>query len=222
MDPFLEAEPLWPRFRHQLVVTLAQTLSPGLSARYAVHTAERRFDDASGACAEEYLCIGEVAGGRPVTVLDLVGPAAKQTDAGREAYLATRRESLGAGASFVEIDLVLGGRPTLEYGRDGLPQWDYAVTVSRATLPEQYEIYTSTLVKRLPRFKLPLAADDRDTVVDLQAAVVRAYDACDFGDRIDYGREAGLPWDDDVRARVAEVLRDRLERPGPKAPSPPS
>ena len=80
------------------------------------------------------------------------------------------------------------------------------MTVSRATFPERFEIYTSTLAKRLPRFKVPLAADDRDAVVDLQAAFNRAYDACAFGGRIDYARDPGLPWDDETRSRgrVAE------------------
>ena len=40
MDPYLEAEALWPWFRHQLVVTLAHTLSPNLTARYAVQPAQ--------------------------------------------------------------------------------------------------------------------------------------------------------------------------------------
>ena len=33
-----------------------------------------------------------------------------------------------------------------------------------------------TVQKRLPKFKLPLAADDRDALLDLQAAFARAYD----------------------------------------------
>jgi hypothetical protein len=40
----------------------------------------------------------------------------------------------------------------------------------------------------LPRFRLPLAADDRDTVLDLQAAFVRSFDQGSFAKRIDYKR----------------------------------
>src|SRR6185437_3785712 len=76
--------------------------------------------------------------------------------------------------------------PTLNYSRDGLPEYDYAVTVTRATAPDRYEIYTSTMQKRLPKFKVPLAPDDRDALMDLQAAFVRAYDLGNFGDSIDY------------------------------------
>ena len=78
---------------------------------------------------------------------------------------------------------MLQGKPTLTYSRDGLPEYDYAVTVTRATAPDRYEIYTATLQKRLPKFKLPLAADDRDALLDLQAAFTRAYDLGNFGSR---------------------------------------
>src|SRR5262249_53217805 len=155
MDPYLEDEALWPWFRHQLVVTLVRTLEPGVWPRYTVDTAERRFRDGPVEYAEEYLCIRAAADGRLVTVLDLVSPAASLVDAAREPFLATRREALSVRASAVEIDLVLGGRPTLDYNRDGVPHWDYAVTVTRVTHPERFEIYTSMLPKRLPRFKLP-------------------------------------------------------------------
>jgi hypothetical protein len=89
----------------------------------------------------------------------------------------------------VEIDLVLQGQPLLDYSRDGLPDWDFAVTVTRAHQPERYEIYTATLQKRLPRFRLPLASDDRDTVVDLQAVFTRCYDQADFASKVDYKRD---------------------------------
>ena len=89
-------------------------------------------------------------------------------------------------AGVVEIDLVLQGKPTLTYSRDGLPEFDHAVSVTRATAPDRYEIYTATIQKRLPKFKLPLAPDDRDTLLDLQAAFARAYDLGGFAAQIDY------------------------------------
>lgn len=204
MDPFLEDETLWPQFRHQLVNTLAQRLMFGAEHRYAC-TVDRRTLDGTSEHGEEYVLIREKTSGRLVTLLDVVSPAAKYTETGRAAFLATRQEAIGVGASVVEIDLILGGRPTLEYARDGLPAWDYAVTVSRATHPERYEIYTSSVAKRLPRFKLPLAAEDQDIVVDLQADFGRAY-ACGFSGRINYHRDLERSWSDDVRARIAEIL----------------
>src|SRR5215468_7727447 len=111
------------------------------------------------------------------------------TTTGRRTYLEKRQEGKSAGANLVEIDLVLQGQPTLEYSRDGLPDWDYAVTVTRATQPERHEIYSATLQKRLPRFRLPLAPDDRDTVLDLQTVFARCYDQGVFAAKIDYQRD---------------------------------
>ena len=210
MDPFLEDEALWPWFQHQLAVTLLQMLTPLVGDKYAVHTVERRFRDGEREHGEEYLCVRTAADGRLVTLLDIVSPTNKLTDAGRQACLTTRTEALAAGASVVEIDLILRGRPLLYYSRQGLPEWDYAVTVSRATHPERFEIYTSSLPKRLPRFKVPLAADDRDTVLDLPAAFIQTYDACDFAEQIDYRRDPDVALNDELRLRVSEVLGDRL------------
>src|SRR4029077_4483955 len=125
---------------------------------------------------------------------------------GRAAYLDKRREARTQNASIVEIDLVIQGQPLLDYSRDGLPDWDYAVTVTRCTQPERYEIYTSTLQKRLPRFKLPLAVDDRDTVVDLQAAFARCYDQGGFAGQIDYQQPAPALSEDDDRRWVHDLL----------------
>ena len=73
---------------------------------------------------------------QPITTCHTVLVIAnKTTAAGREAYRDTRRQSRAAGASVVEIDLVLQGEPTLDFSRDGLPDWDYAVTVTRSTKP---------------------------------------------------------------------------------------
>src|SRR5262249_23936426 len=138
---------------------------------------------------EDYVEIRQRSDNRLVTVVDVVSPTNKTNRQGRVAYMEKRREGRAAGANLVEIDLVLQGQPTLEYSRDGLPEWDYAVTVTRSTQPDRYEIYTTTIRKRLPRFRLPLAADDRDTVVDLHVTFSRCFDQGAFGGRIDYARD---------------------------------
>src|SRR5262249_12005874 len=128
------------------------------------------------------------------------------------AYLAKREEARGHGANLVEIDLVLQGEPTLEYSREGLPDWDYAVTVTRARQPESHEIYSSTLQKRLPRFRLPLAADDRDTVLDPHASFTRCFEQGGFRNKIDYAKDPPVPLTDDRRRWVGEVLRQHKLR----------
>lgn len=220
MDPFLEEEKIWPVFQHQFTACLYQVLLPGLVDRYRARVAQRHYVTEQALFIsvvreehhEEFIEIRQRGDGRLVTLLDIVSPANKTTDRGRQAYLDKRRESKQGGASLVEIDLVLQGQPMLEYSRDGLPEWDYAVTVTRSTQPERYEIYTATLQKRLPRFKLPLAADDRDTVLDLQAAFARCYDQGGFAGNIDYRREPAAVSDDNDRRWLDDVLKQHKLR----------
>src|SRR5436309_2168636 len=188
MDPYLEDEGIWPVFQHHLVLCLYQILLPGLVDRYRARVGQRHYVTEQALFTsvireehhEEYIEIRQRADNRLVTLVDVVSPANKQTGAGRQAYLDKRREGRSANTNLVEIDLVLQGQPLLEYSRDGLPDWDYAVTVTRATQPDRHEIYTSTLQKPLPRFRLPLAADDRDTVLNLHPAFTRAFDQRHF------------------------------------------
>lgn len=210
MDPYLEDEKLWPAFQHQLVTCLYQVLLPGLVDRYRARIHQRRYVTAEPLFTsvirqereEEYIEIRQRSDGRLVTLVDVAGPINKALPEGRAAYHETRRQARAQNASVVELDLSLQGTPLLDYSRDGLPEWDFAVTVTRCTQPERYEIYTSTLAKRLPRFKVPLAPDDRDTVLDLQATFARAYDQGNFGGHIDYAQ--------DPTCRMSDAHRDWL------------
>ena len=118
-------------------------------------------------------------------------------------------------ANLVEIDLNLGeGQPTLEYSCArrsagvGLRRDQRA----RSAKPEQYEIYTATLQKRLPRFRLPLAADDRETVLDLQTAVARCYDQGGFASKIDYTRDPATTLTPEDKKWLNEILKQNKLR----------
>jgi hypothetical protein len=214
MDPYLEDPAVWPEFHQRLVAALRKSLLASLAGSpYGVVTQTRR----SGTLAEDYLEIQRPATGL-VTLVDVVSPANKTTDAGREAYLGVRQQARDGGASVVEIDLVLQGRPTLDYSRENLPDWDYAVTVTRATHPERHEIYTATLQKQLPRFRVPLASDDRDTVLDLREAFAQCYAEGGYLGRIDYCREPAVPLEgEDYRWLDATLQAHGLRGPTPPA-----
>jgi hypothetical protein len=215
MDPYLEEDALWPLFQHQLVLSLYQILLPGLVDRYRARIAQRQYVTEQALFTsiireehhEDYIEIRQRNDGRLVTLIDVVSPANKTNPTGRTAYLEKRKESRNVSANLVELDLVLQGEPTLDYSRDGLPDWDYAVTVTRSTQPERYEIYTATLQKRLPRFRLPLAADDRDTVLDLHTVFTRSYDQGGFAARIDYQKDPVTALNSEDRQWLEEVLR---------------
>jgi hypothetical protein len=220
MDPYLETPSLWPAFHHQFVAGLYQLLLPDLVDRYRARISQRAYvtevalftSVVRDQHAEEVIEIRQRGDGRLVTLIDAVSPANKLTMEGRQAYLNRRADAKAGGANLVEIDLVLQGEPLLDYSREGLPEWNYAVTVTRAAQPERYEIYTSTLQKRLPRFRLPLASDDRDAVRDLQSAFTRCYDQGGFGGQIDYHQDPAMTLTVADRQWLDELLRQAKVR----------
>src|SRR5262245_5502161 len=153
MDPYLEAEKIWPPFQHHLVACLYQTLLPGLVDRYRARIGQRRYATEQALFTsiireeheEEFIEIRQRHDSRLITLVDVVSPTNKTTTAGRQAYLDKRKEAKSAGANLVEVDLVMQGQPMLDYSREGLPEWDHAVTVTRALQPDKHEIYTATL-----------------------------------------------------------------------------
>ena len=217
MDPYLENAKLWPAFQHQLLACLYQILLPGLVDRYRARVGTRTYVSETPLFtsiireqfAEEFIEIRNRTDGKLVTLLEVVGPANKTTAAGRQAYLDARQQAVAQRAGVVELDLVMQGKPTLTYSRDGLPEYDYAVTVTRSNAPDRYEIYTATLQKRLPKFKLPLAADDRDALLDLQAAFARAYDLGTFANQIDYkgSPPPDVPFTDENKTWADDLLK---------------
>jgi Protein of unknown function (DUF4058) len=214
MDPYLEAEALWPAFHHQLISGLYQMLLPGLVDRYRARIGQRTYVTEEPLFTsiirqerqEEFIEIRQRADGRFITLIDIPGPINKMLPQGRTSYLETRRQVRAQGGSVVEIDLVLQGTPLLDFNRDGLPEWDYAVSITRSTQPDKYEIYTSTLSKRLPRFKVPLAPDDRDTVIDLQGTFSRAYDQGNVLGQIDYSKDPSYKLSDVRRKLIGDWL----------------
>lgn len=212
MDPYVEDEKLWPVFQRLLASNLYQMLLPGLVDRYRAKVNQRCYTTEEPLFTsiikqervEEFIEIRLRSDNRLVTLIDIASPINKTLDQGRTAYLATRKMARTQGAGIVEIDLVTQGKSLLEYNREGLPEWDYAVTINRCTQPDKYEIYTSGVAKRLPRFKVPLAPDDRDTVMDLQSVFNRAFEQGSFTASIDYSQDppyrmddAKLKWIDD-------------------------
>ncbi len=220
MDPYLEDEAHWPVFQRQLVHALYQTLLPGLMDRYRARVTERHYTSEQALFTsvlrqehhESMLELRQRSDGRLVTLVEVISPGNKATPQGRQAYLARRQEARRQNANLVEIDLVLQGATVLDCPREGLPTWDYAVVVSRWTQPDRYQVYSVALAKPLPRFRVPLASDDRDTVVDLQAAACRAYEQGDFLDKIDYTVDPRTKLTDEQRDWLGRRLREEKVR----------
>lgn len=215
MDPYLENEILWPAFHHQIITCLYQILMPSLVDRYKARVGRRQYHTEQALFTsvvreehhEEYIEVRQRSEAKLVTLIEVVSPSNKLTSEGRNAYLTKRREGKTANANLVEIDLVLQGQPTLDYSREGVPESDYAVTVTRSTQPERYEVYPATLQKRLPRFRLPLAGDDRDTLIDLHSVFALCYDQGSFASKISYAADPPMILKDEDAQWLAELLK---------------
>lgn len=218
MDPYLEAEEHWPAFHRQIVNCLYQLLLPGLVDRYRARVGERSYVAEQALFTsvtrvehtEPFIDVRPRGENRPVTRVEFVSPANRTTAQGRDAYLTQRDEALGTGLNLVEIDLVLQGRPPVEHPPDGSADWDYSINLARDGQLLRHEGWA--LEKRLPRFRLPLARDDRDTLVDLQSAFARAYDQGGFASKIDYGRDPVTALGEDWRRWLDDLLRGRKVR----------
>jgi len=220
MDPYLEDEKRWPAFQPLLVHSLYQMLLPGLLDRYRARVGERAYTSEEALFTsilreehkEAYIEVRQRSDGRLITLIEVISPANKITGEGRRVFSDRRDEVRKMNANIVEIDLVLQGQSLFDCAKDGPATWDYAVVVTRWTHPDRYEIYSATLPKRLPRFRVPLASDDRDTVLDLQAAVARAYDQADCCKTIDYARDPATRLSDESRRWINERLKEEKLR----------
>jgi hypothetical protein len=59
---------------------------------------------------------------------------------------------------------------------------------------------------------MPLAADDRDTILDLHTAFSRCYDQTGLATRIDYMRDPATKLTDAHRTYLAQLLRETKHR----------
>ena len=127
-------------------------------------------------------------GNRLVTAIEVLSPENKARGPGRVSYLRKRDEFWQGGASLVEIDLLRAGRPTVRLASeqlDSLRPWRYLVAVTRRW-PSRQEVYPVPLERRLPRVAIPLAEDDRDVPLDLQAAFTRCWDEGPYPELLHY------------------------------------
>ena len=61
-------------------------------------------------------------------------------------------------------------------------------------------------------FRMPLAADDRDTVVDLHTIFTRSFDQGSFATKISYQRDPPIVLTDEKRRRLDEWLKQQKLR----------
>ena len=150
---------------------------------------------------QKFLSIRNTQSRRIVTVIELLSPSNKTPGDGWSEYLVNRSNIRYTPAHLVEIDLLRGGKrlPT----REPLAPADFFVFVCRSEMLSQVEVYGWTLRDRLPVIPVPLADDDPDVPLDLQAAFTTTYDRAGY----DYALDYRLPVKPPLDAAAAEWVR---------------
>lgn len=148
---------------------------------------------------ESYLQIKEIATGEVLTAVELLSPTNKRPGTGRNAYEEKRREDLSSRTHLIEVDLLHSGEPMALAA--GQLKSHYRILVSRSDQRPQADLYAFNLSDKIPRFPLPLKAEDIEPVIDLGNLLNQVYDRAGYEVVIDYTQppvppldEAALAW----------------------------
>jgi hypothetical protein len=158
----------------------------------------------------KYLKVVDIRARQVVTVVELLSPSNKKSGDDRERYLEKRNEYLANNLSFVEIDLLRGGRrPPL--GRECPEMSDFYAMVCRPWEFPQAGFWTFGLRDALPDIPVPVTQELGDTPLHLRSCVDRAYDEGRYSE--------GLPYDEALKPRPRNQDRDWIRtvltnRPG--------
>jgi len=161
---------------------------------------------------ERHLEIIDIASGnRVVTAVEVLSPANKSSEAGKQRYLKKQASYLESDTNLVEIDLVRSGDYVLAAPLTGAldgKRETYMACVFRAR-NSSFEVYPMSLREPLPAFRVPLRAGDRDVIVNLQAAIAAAYEDGQYRRYIDYSKPPVPGFDPEDAAWAAGLLSDR-------------
>ncbi len=151
--------------------------------------------------------------GTLVGVIEILSPSNKFPGIGRDLYLEKQQHLLSSTVHLIEIDLLRAGPHTAAIPRDAIAYdgWDYLVSLHRGGWQNKFRVWAFSLPQRLPRITVPLAGDDADVVVDLQAVLNKCH-AAGKGRRIDYSQPCPPPLSKKNAKWVDEVLRKKKVR----------
>jgi hypothetical protein len=202
MNPYLEQAGLWRGVHTRLLTDLQSLLTPQVVPRYFVELEESLFIDPTqdepaatatvpapatvtvpGIARKKVrrLVVRDNSSLEVVTVLELLSPSNKQPGADRDRYVEKRHEVLTSRTSFIELDLLRGGK---RLPVRPLPTCDYYALVSRWWELPEMGLWPVHLREPLPRIPVPLRRGEPEPLIDLKAVLDWAYDAAGYEYRI--------------------------------------
>lgn len=165
---------------------------------------------------EPFIQVREIGGNRSIVCgIEVLSPSNKRAGEGRRQYLEKRQGLRSDGVSIVEIDLLRAGKSPVRLTKtiaDSRGRDEYIINVVRAG-NDDLEFYPVALRERLPCVGIPLRHDEPDAVVDLQAAIDRAYRSGGFEIRLDYSRQPRPRLGRDNAAWAEALLVEKGLRP---------
>lgn len=158
---------------------------------------------------EKYIEIRDAANREVVTIIEVVSPSNKVNGSeGRKSFLKKRDEVHKSSTNWLEIDLLRGGTPTVNFAiRPWLP---YRAYVDRTGTEEREQrLWQIDLRNRLPGIGVPLRPGEPDVPLDLQAALTLAYDRAEYGLDTDYRKPPKPPLSAEDTTWANQILRER-------------
>jgi hypothetical protein len=147
-----------------------------------------------------------------VAVIELVSPTNKYAGPARESYCAKQQEVLRSKAHLIEIDLLRAGPHVVavaEWAAKEHGPYDYLACVNRAKGERiEFDLYPRTLRQRLPRIRVPLAGNDADVRLDIQAVLDKTYEQGRYADRIAYDKPCRPPRSAEDQAWAKQRIKD--------------
>lgn len=152
--------------------------------------------------------------GSLIAVLEVLSPTNKNRGEGREKYLEKQDELLGSTTHLIEIDLLRAGQHTVAVPRDRLAEtgWDYLVCLHKGSWRNKFDVWLMQLPQCLRRIRIPLAGEEADVVVDLQAILDQCYDVGRFDERLNYRGDCPPPLSQKNAKWIDELLRKKKLR----------
>jgi hypothetical protein len=157
---------------------------------------------------EAFLEIRHVESKTTVAVIEVLSPSNKiRGSAGRESFLAKRRQILASKVHWVEIDLLRAGTPSLD--RLAIASSDYRIVVSRGENWRRARFWPVSVRQKLPVIGIPLGGKDPDVPLDLGAVLSTSYDNAGYDISTDYRRDPVPPLSREDAAWAAKLLREQ-------------
>jgi len=158
------------------------------------------------------------SGNQVVTAIELLSPANKKEEPGRQAYRRKQFEYIAGRVNFVEIDLIRAGGFIIAIPEGRLHKnlrTPYLICVRRVQRPDEAELIHIRLDQPVPNFRIPLRPTDADIVLQLQPLLDDCYRRGRYAS-IDYSQPPRPSLSPPEDAWADELLRAKGLRPGQK------